>query len=76
YSLSPPENPISVQSHPAEIFSDLKLGWIQKSAKGSIYFHCKACRSDYIGGIAALKKHSSSKKHCNNITAARVPSIL
>jgi len=27
------------------------------------YFHCKIYSSDYIGGLAAIKKHDASMKH-------------
>lgn len=47
--------------------------WIQPSTLGNTYFKCKICAKDYIGGTAALKKHMSSKKHQDKITAIVLP---
>lgn len=32
----------------------------------TIYFHCKVCLDDYLGGISAVRKHSNSDKHKKN----------
>jgi len=42
---------------------------IQPSTLGNTYFRCKICAKDYIGGTAALRKHMSSKKHQDKVTA-------
>lgn len=50
--------------------------WIQPSSHSNQYFKCKICNKDYIGGIAAVKKHSFSKKHINNMSAMRGQTTL
>ena len=35
--------------------------WIEPSNKSEHYFKCKLCDKNYIGGVAAVKKHNSSK---------------
>lgn len=46
--------------------------WIKRSNKGIHYFHCKICTSDYIGGLAAVKKHAASMKHTKNAKAVNI----
>nr|CAI5849290.1 unnamed protein product [Callosobruchus analis] len=41
--------------------------WIKPSSHGIHHFKCKICNKGYIGGVAAVKKHSLSKKHSNNM---------
>lgn len=36
--------------------------WLCKG-KTDIYFHCKFCFNDYLGGLSAIKQHSKSDKH-------------
>nr|CAI5832604.1 unnamed protein product [Callosobruchus analis] len=50
--------------------------WIKPSFHGIHHFKCKICNKDYIGGVAAVKKHSLSKKHSNNMNALRGQSTL
>lgn len=37
--------------------------WIAPSTKRNTYFFCTICNQDYIGGLAAVKKHTNRKKH-------------
>jgi len=41
--------------------------WIAKSKKDVFHFHCKVCFSDYLSGKSAVRKHSISEKHQQNI---------
>lgn len=34
-----------------------------RSVKGDIYFNCKFCKTDYLGGISAVRKHGKREKH-------------
>lgn len=43
--------------------------WIQPLTLGNTYFRCKICAKDYIEDTAALRKHMSSKKHQDKVTA-------
>lgn len=44
--------------------------WLQPSQRGNQYFHCKVCNDDCLGGIGAIKKHASTRKHSSKSTAA------
>jgi hypothetical protein len=44
-----------------------KYQWIAPSKTGINHFFCKACQQDLIGGLGAVKKHDSGKKHCQKI---------
>nr|CAH7717432.1 unnamed protein product [Callosobruchus chinensis] len=44
--------------------------WI-RSNQGITYFNCSACGKDYIGGIAAVKKHNISLKHVKRLNAVK-----
>lgn len=46
--------------------------WLNVSKKGSTYFHCKICNGDYIGGIAAIKKHGNRNKHVKKAAAVKI----
>lgn len=37
--------------------------WLTSGKKGNMYFHCKVCGDEYLGGISAVRKHSGSEKH-------------
>nr|CAH7748878.1 unnamed protein product [Callosobruchus chinensis] len=45
--------------------------WIRPSNQGITYFNCSACGKDYIGGIAAVKKHNISLKHVKRLNAVK-----
>nr|CAH7768616.1 unnamed protein product [Callosobruchus chinensis] len=45
--------------------------WIRPSNQGIAYFNCSACGKDYIGGIAAVKKHNISLKHVKRLNAVK-----
>lgn len=50
--------------------------WVQPSSRGTYFFQCKVCNRDYLGGIAALKKHGYSKKHVQNMnTMVKQPTL-
>lgn len=40
--------------------------WLAPSNKGARCFYCKLCKRDYDGGIATIKQHSLTKKHCGH----------
>lgn len=43
--------------------------WLTFGKKGDMYFHCKVCGDEYLGGISAVRKHSGSEKHKKNSQA-------
>lgn len=43
--------------------------WIGPSKQGINHFTCNVCFKDYIGGIAAVKKHNLSSKHIKKMNA-------
>lgn len=44
--------------------------WLTFSKKGNMYFHCKVCGDDYLGGISAIRKHLKSDKHKKKYTGS------
>jgi len=44
--------------------------WIAPSRKGNLYFNCKVCNEDYLGGIS-VKRHNLSKRHTNKLNAIK-----
>lgn len=45
--------------------------WIAKSKKDVFHFYCKVCFSDYLGGKSAVRKHSISEKHQQNMRSTQ-----
>ncbi|XP_008189985.1 uncharacterized protein LOC103311924 [Acyrthosiphon pisum] len=50
--------------------------WISVSKKGDSHFHCRTCACDCKGGISAVQKHNSSKKHIELSSNAKVDSVF
>uniref|UniRef100_A0A6P7H114 Uncharacterized protein LOC114344781 n=1 Tax=Diabrotica virgifera virgifera TaxID=50390 RepID=A0A6P7H114_DIAVI len=40
-----------------------KFVWIRKSQKGKTFFHCTACRRDYIGELTEITRHELTSRH-------------
>ncbi|XP_008178451.1 uncharacterized protein LOC103307857 [Acyrthosiphon pisum] len=49
---------------------------ISVSKKGDTHFHCRTCACDCKGGISAVQKHNSSKKHIELSSNAKVDSVF
>ena len=45
--------------------------WLHPSSRGQEYFKCIVCAKDYIGGLAAIKKHIKCIKHNRNINSVK-----
>lgn len=45
--------------------------WIRPSNLGITHFKCLACGRDYIGGMAAIKKHNISLKHVKRLNTVK-----
>lgn len=50
--------------------------WIAKSKRDVFHFHCKVCFSDYLGGKSAVRKHSISEKHQQNMRSTQISSKI
>lgn len=46
-------------------------GWLSKSDKGPLYFHCKLCNSDGRAGKSEIEKHAAGAKHKNIVESAQ-----
>lgn len=50
--------------------------WLQESESGVNFFKCKVCDKSFIGGLAAVKKHNSSKKHTTKMNTLKKQGII
>ena len=41
-------------------------GWLSKSSKGSLFYHCKVCNYDGKAGKSEIERHAGTVKHVNN----------
>ena len=47
---------------------DVKFkGWLSKSSKGSLFYHCKVCNYDGKAGKSEIERHAATVKHVNNV---------
>lgn len=42
-------------------------GWLSKSSKGPLFYHCKACNYDGKSGKSEIERHAGTTKHLNNV---------
>lgn len=67
------------QNYTAAWETDKNLkSWIQSSAKGKKYFHCKVCDTDYttVGGKSNVLKHGKGAKHISRASMLRKQNLM